>query len=55
MKSMLIAATIAGAAIAGIILYSKSDSGNLKAKQLRDKARKILGDGQSKRSLQTMG
>jgi hypothetical protein len=57
MKSMLIAASVVGAAIAGLVLYSRTESGSLKAKQMRDKARKMLlsGDGHSKRSVQTMG
>jgi hypothetical protein len=58
MKSMLIAASVVGAAIAGLVLYSRSDSGSLKAKQLRDKARKMLlsGNGHTQRSsVQTMG
>ena len=55
---MLIAVTVLGAAIAGIILFSKSGKGNLKAKELRDKAREIFTntEGQPTRSsLQSMG
>jgi hypothetical protein len=58
MKSMLIAASVVGAAIAGLVLYSRSDSGSLKAKQLRDTAKKLLlpSNGHTKRSsVQTMG
>ena len=57
MKSMLIAASVVGAAIAGLILYSKTESGNMKAKQLRDTARKMLltGNGHSKKVSQALG
>ena len=55
---MLIAASVVGAAIAGLVLYSRSDSGSIKAKQLKDQARKMLlsGNGHPERSsLQTLG
>ena len=58
MKSMLIAASVVGAAIAGLLLYSRNDATSLKAKQLRDKARKMLltGNGHPERpGIHTMG
>ena len=55
---MLVAASIVGAAIAGLIIYRKSDIGSLKSKTLRDQAKKMLmqGNGHPQRSsIQTMG